>query len=94
VDHEDLHDHQVPAVHTPVRRVEYELVRFAGPKAASSRVLPLQLVSFETEFGVKVPGVLAAVVLATIPMVLVFIVGYRFLVRGLAAGLSAGGAVR
>jgi raffinose/stachyose/melibiose transport system permease protein len=58
--------------------------------SASSRVLPLQLFSFETEFGVNVPGVLAAVVLATIPMVLVFVLGYRFLVRGLASGLSAG----
>jgi raffinose/stachyose/melibiose transport system permease protein len=62
--------------------------------SASARVLPLQLFSFETEFGVNVPGVLAAVVLATLPMVLVFIVGYRFLVRGLAAGLGAGGAAR
>lgn len=58
--------------------------------SASSRVLPLQLFSFETEFGVNVPGVLAAVVLATIPMVVVFVLGYRFLVRGLASGLSAG----
>jgi raffinose/stachyose/melibiose transport system permease protein len=60
----------------------------------SSRVLPLQLFSFETEFGVNVPGVLAAVVLATIPMVLLFIFGYRFLVRGLAAGLGSGGAFK
>jgi raffinose/stachyose/melibiose transport system permease protein len=62
--------------------------------SASSRVLPLQLFSFETEFGVNVPGVLAAVVLATIPMVLLFIFGYRFLVRGLAAGLGGGGALK
>lgn len=60
----------------------------------STRALPLLLFSFETEFGVNVPGVLAAVVLATLPMVLVFIVGYRFLVRGLAAGLGTGGALR
>lgn len=54
----------------------------------STRVLPLQLFSFETEFGVNVPGVLAAMVLATLPIVLVFIVGYRS--SGLAAGLSTG----
>jgi ABC-type glycerol-3-phosphate transport system permease component len=52
------------------------------------------LFSFETEFGVNVPGVLAAVVLATIPMVVVFIFGYRYLVRGLAAGLGSGGALK
>jgi raffinose/stachyose/melibiose transport system permease protein len=62
--------------------------------SASSRVLPLQLFSFETEFGVNVPGVLAAVVLATIPMVVLFIFGYRYLVRGLAAGLGSGGALK
>jgi raffinose/stachyose/melibiose transport system permease protein len=60
----------------------------------SARVLPLQLFSFETEFGVNVPGVLAAVVLATIPMVVLFVFGYRFLVRGLAAGLGGGGALK
>jgi raffinose/stachyose/melibiose transport system permease protein len=62
--------------------------------SAAARVLPLQLFSFETEFGVNVPAVLAAVVLATLPMVLLFIVGYRFLVRGLAAGLGTGSALR
>ena len=59
-----------------------------------SRVLPLQLFCFETEFGVNVPGVLAAVVLATIPMVVLFVFSYRFLVRGLAAGLGGGGALK
>lgn len=60
----------------------------------SSRVLPLQLFSFETEFGVNVPDILAAVVLATVPMVVLFVFGYRFLVRGLAAGLGGGGALK
>jgi raffinose/stachyose/melibiose transport system permease protein len=58
------------------------------------RVLPLELFNFETEFGVNVPGVLASVVLATLPMVLAFMLGYRYLVRGLAAGLGTGGAFR
>ena len=58
------------------------------------RVLPLELFSFETEFGVNVPGVLASVVLATLPMVLAFVFGYRYIVRGLGAGLSGGGAFR
>ena len=58
------------------------------------RVLPLELFSFETEFGVNVPGVLASVVLATLPMVLAFVFGYRYIVRGLGAGLSDGGAFR
>jgi raffinose/stachyose/melibiose transport system permease protein len=59
-----------------------------------ARVLPLELFNFETEFGVNVPGVLASVVLATLPMVLVFVFGYRYIVRGLAVGLGGGGAFR
>jgi len=33
-------------------------------------------------------------VLATLPMVLVFVFGYRYIVRGLAVGLGGGGAFR
>lgn len=52
------------------------------------RVLPLGVWSFQGEFNIDVPTVLAYVVLSTIPLVALYVVGRRYLVSGLTAGFS------
>ena len=55
-----------------------------------TKTLPLELFSFMSQFGVNVPGVLASVVLSTLPLVLAFIFGYRYLIAGLGGGFVPG----
>lgn len=57
-------------------------------QSTETRVLPLGLVTFQGEFTINVPAVLAAVVLATLPVLALYIVGRRYLVSGLTAGFS------
>ncbi|MEV4267345.1 carbohydrate ABC transporter permease [Kribbella sp. NPDC049584] len=57
-------------------------------QSESKRVLPLSLWAFQGEFTVQIPGVLAAVVLSTLPMVVLYALGRRYLVSGLTAGFS------
>jgi raffinose/stachyose/melibiose transport system permease protein len=57
-------------------------------QSAGVRVLPMALWTFQGESTVNVPAVLAAVVLSTLPMVAAYLVGRRYLVRGLTAGFS------
>lgn len=57
-------------------------------QSASTRVVPLSLWSFQGEFGVDVPAVLAAVVLSVVPILAAYIVGRRQLVSGLTAGFG------
>ncbi|WP_406047070.1 carbohydrate ABC transporter permease [Kribbella sp. NBC_00889] len=57
-------------------------------QSESRRVLPLSLWAFQGEFTVQIPGVLAAVVLSTLPMVVLYVLGRRYLVTGLTAGFS------
>ncbi|MGF3056286.1 carbohydrate ABC transporter permease [Microbacterium sp. YY-01] len=52
------------------------------------RVLPLALWSFQGEFSVNIPAVLACVVLTTLPLVVLYVFGRRQLVSGLTAGFS------
>jgi raffinose/stachyose/melibiose transport system permease protein len=52
------------------------------------RVLPLGIWSFQGEFNIDVPTVLAYVVLSTIPIVALYAVGRRYLVSGLTAGFG------
>lgn len=52
------------------------------------RVLPLSLWTFQGEFTVNVPAVLAAVVLSTLPLVVLYIFGRRQLLSGLTAGFG------
>jgi raffinose/stachyose/melibiose transport system permease protein len=52
------------------------------------RVLPLSLWSFQGEYSVNVPAILASVVLSTLPLVVVYVIGRRQLVSGLTAGFS------
>ncbi|WP_437344708.1 carbohydrate ABC transporter permease [Paenarthrobacter ureafaciens] len=52
------------------------------------RVLPLGLWTFQGEFSVNIPAVLASVVLSTLPILVLCVVGRRQLLSGLTAGFS------
>ena len=57
-------------------------------QSPDKRVLPLALWSFQGQFTVNIPAVLAAVVLSTLPILAIYILGRRQLVAGLTAGFS------
>lgn len=57
-------------------------------QSAETRVLPLSLWSYQGEFTMNVPAVLAAVVLSSLPVLAAYIVGRRQLVSGLTAGFG------
>ena len=52
------------------------------------RVLPLALWTFQGQYSVNIPAVLASVVLTTLPILVLYIVGRRQLLSGLTAGFS------
>ncbi|MHC6593909.1 carbohydrate ABC transporter permease [Arthrobacter sp. C152] len=52
------------------------------------RVLPLGLWTFQGEFSVNIPAVLASVVLSTLPILVLYVIGRRQLLAGLTAGFS------
>jgi len=52
------------------------------------RTIPLALWTFQGQYSVNVPAVLASVVLTTIPILLLYAVGRRQLLSGLTAGFS------
>jgi len=52
------------------------------------RTLPLGLWTFQGQFSVNVPAVLASVVLTTLPILICYAVGRRQLLSGLTAGFS------
>ncbi|MCU6480031.1 carbohydrate ABC transporter permease [Arthrobacter sp. A2-55] len=52
------------------------------------RVLPLALWTFQGEYSVNIPAVLASVVLTTLPILVLYVVGRRQLLSGLTAGFS------
>jgi raffinose/stachyose/melibiose transport system permease protein len=57
-------------------------------QSPNQRTLPLALQAFQGQFQIDIPAVLAAVVLATLPVVVLYILGRRQLVSGLTAGFS------
>lgn len=57
-------------------------------QSAETRVLPLSLWSFQGEFAIDVPAVLAAVVLSVLPMLAAYILTRRQLVSGMTAGFG------
>jgi raffinose/stachyose/melibiose transport system permease protein len=57
-------------------------------QSPEQRVLPLALWTFQGQFTVNIPAVLAAVVLSTLPILALYIVGRRQLVSGLTAGFG------
>ncbi|GAB7189573.1 carbohydrate ABC transporter permease [Kineococcus sp. NUM-3379] len=52
------------------------------------RVLPLALSAFQGQYQIDVPAVLSAVVLSTLPILVLYVLGRRQLVAGLTAGFS------
>ena len=52
------------------------------------QTLPLALQSFEGQFGIDIPGLMAAVVLSALPVILLYVFAQRQLVGGLTAGFG------
>ncbi|MET8154606.1 carbohydrate ABC transporter permease [Actinoplanes sp. NPDC049668] len=57
-------------------------------QSPDQRTLPLGLWSFQGQYGVNVPAVLASVVLTTLPILICYAVGRRQLLSGLTAGFG------
>jgi raffinose/stachyose/melibiose transport system permease protein len=57
-------------------------------QSPDQRTLPLALWSFQGQYGVNVPAVVASVVLTTLPILVLYVVGRRQLLSGLSAGFS------
>ena len=57
-------------------------------QSPNKRTLPLALWSFQGQYAVNVPAVLASVLLTVMPILVLYIVGRRQLVSGLSGGIS------
>ncbi|MEV0166044.1 carbohydrate ABC transporter membrane protein 2 (CUT1 family) [Nonomuraea fuscirosea] len=57
-------------------------------QSPDKRTLPLALWSFQGQYSINVPAVLASVVLTTLPILILYVVGRRQLLSGLTAGFS------
>lgn len=64
------------------------LFPLALTQSSEVRVLPLSLWTFQGEFTVNIPAVLAAVMLSALPILALYILGRRQLISGLTAGFS------
>ena len=57
-------------------------------QSPDKRTLPLALWTFQGQYSVNVPAVLASVVLTTLPILVLYVVGRRQLLSGLTAGFG------
>ena len=57
-------------------------------QSPNQRTLPLALWNFQGQYSINVPAVLAAVVLTTLPILILYVVGRRQLLSGLTAGFG------
>jgi xylobiose transport system permease protein len=57
-------------------------------QSKSQRTLTVGLQDFQGQFGVNVPGLLAAVTLSVVPIFLLYLFGRRYLLGGLTAGFG------
>ncbi|TDD30096.1 carbohydrate ABC transporter permease [Kribbella turkmenica] len=57
-------------------------------QSPDKRTLPLALWTFQGQYSVNIPAVLASVMLTTLPIVLLYAIGRRQLLSGLTAGFS------
>jgi raffinose/stachyose/melibiose transport system permease protein len=57
-------------------------------QSPDQRTLPLAVWTFQGQYSVNVPAVLASVVLITLPILVLYVVGRRQLLSGLTAGFS------
>ncbi|HEY8302696.1 MAG TPA: carbohydrate ABC transporter permease [Jatrophihabitans sp.] len=57
-------------------------------QSPDKRTLPLALWTFQGQYSVNVPAVLASVMLTTLPVLVLYVVGRRQLISGLSGGIS------
>ncbi len=57
-------------------------------QSSASRVVPLAITSFQGQYTMNVPVTMAVVVLSALPLILAYIFGRRYLLRGLLAGFG------
>jgi raffinose/stachyose/melibiose transport system permease protein len=57
-------------------------------QSPDQRTLPLALWTFQSQYSVNVPAVLASVVLTALPILALYVLGRRQLLSGLTAGFS------
>jgi raffinose/stachyose/melibiose transport system permease protein len=57
-------------------------------QSPTQRTLPLALWTFQGQYSINVPAVLASVVLTTVPILILYVVGRRQLLSGLTAGFG------
>jgi len=57
-------------------------------QSPGQRTLPLALWTFQGQYSINVPAVLASVVLTTLPILIMYVVGRRQLLSGLTAGFG------
>jgi raffinose/stachyose/melibiose transport system permease protein len=57
-------------------------------QSPDKRTLPLALWTFQGQYSVNVPAVLASVVLTSLPILILYVVGRRQLLSGLTAGFG------
>jgi raffinose/stachyose/melibiose transport system permease protein len=57
-------------------------------QSSETRTLPLSLWTYQGEFQINIPAVLAAVTLSALPILVLYIVGRRQLISGLTAGFG------
>lgn len=63
----------------------FPLILTSGP---AYRVLPLAIYDFQGEFTENIPAILATVLISALPLLLFYMVGRRYIVRGLVAGYT------
>ena len=76
------------AVYTGVTVWNGFLLPLMLTQSPSRRTMPLAVWSFQGQFQVNVPAVLASVVLSTVPILMLYAVGRRQLVSGLSEGFT------
>jgi raffinose/stachyose/melibiose transport system permease protein len=76
------------AVYTGVTVWNGFLLPLVLTQTPDKRTMPLAVWSFQGQFQVNVPAVLASVVLSTVPMIVLYTIGRRHLVSGLSEGFS------
>jgi len=57
-------------------------------QSPTQRTLPLALWTFQGQYSINVPAVLASVVLTTVPILILYVIGRRQLLSGLTAGFG------
>jgi raffinose/stachyose/melibiose transport system permease protein len=76
------------AVYTGVTVWNGFLLPLVLTQSPSRRTMPLAVWSFQGQFQVNVPAVLASVVLSTVPILVLYTIGRRQLVSGLSEGFT------